>query len=449
MPTYSQYSRLSPEQQKDFLKSLVKFLKKAEQEGWSFTYSPSLYEKFIQRGISPMDLLPQASAHTEASSSSKFPTANYVYCDPSTEDCCIHSGNIIPLTGGKCLGASYISCTTDKGDHGFRCNPLIFGLNGDSEYCVKKGEPHQYTRDCEKAAGDLDSESKKKFLASHAEAWDEFRRGIQSFCDGDRVRPHNRPNCEALERKTLGLLSKSTAPSVTAAPSPTPSLTPTTVLVPKPTPTPTPTVTAKPKKLSGDCLDFQEKNYFAGKKPTFSGGSAVREFIKYMAPFALRMQEITGLPASVFLAQAVVESSGTSHNFRSRNSPFGHSCFRKNSTVTKTIRIPGFERTISAQCSDSRPEGGYYQTFKSVEDGCLAYVHNVVYDSGTTAYYKGIRSAIARTRRPQPANADSVIESLGQYIGGRRAGKYKSALHEAVDTFGLAKFDRMRTCGSD
>lgn len=112
--------------------------------------------------------------------------------------CCIHSGNIIPLTGGRCIGGNYIGCQPD----GFACNPILFGTDSNGGFnCVPKRAPHEYTKECINTYFDSNKSSAQTYSKDHKLAWDAFRQSIYGYCDGGKVQRHNVKDCDALKQK--------------------------------------------------------------------------------------------------------------------------------------------------------------------------------------------------------------------------------------------------------
>lgn len=115
-------------------------------------------------------------------------------------------------------------------------------------------------------------------------------------------------------------------------------------------------------------------------KPNFSAYKKNREsaekFIDWILPFAKLIQENTGLPASVIIAQAAIETGwGRSKGYRDRNSLFGHSCWRRGQVREFSIPIEGQVVRAVGNCTFSRPsnEGGMYLGFSSPLQSLYAY----------------------------------------------------------------------------
>lgn len=138
--------------------------------------------------------------------------SNDLSCDPGKQQCCIHSGNFIPVTNGRCLGGSYIGCaTSDDGKPGFQCNPFFFGQNEAFKmpFCVEKGPPHDYTNQCAKLGSE---QSAQKYILGNKAKWTQLQGFLKSYCEGASVPKHNLENCETLKRRAESL-GNSPAPS--------------------------------------------------------------------------------------------------------------------------------------------------------------------------------------------------------------------------------------------
>lgn len=142
-----------------------------------------------------------------------------------------------------------------------------------------------------------------------------------------------------------------------------------------------------------------------------------KAFVDYMAPFALEVQEATGLPASVIISQAAIETGwGTSSLFRRSNSLFGHSCWRQGSEQKYRIQIRGEWKEIKASCNEARPanERGFYLKFDSAQDSVYAYAANLLHTPSTQRFYPELRAAVAKAR-PGVASWREVADGLKRY----------------------------------
>ncbi|MBT5093576.1 MAG: hypothetical protein HOM21_05010, partial [Halobacteriovoraceae bacterium] len=157
----------------------------------------------------------------------------------------------------------------------------------------------------------------------------------------------------------------------------------------------------------------EAKNGTAAKK---------KAFFKTYGPLAVKIQNETGYPASALLSQWAIETAwGTSRLIRKGNGIGGHSCFKKRSEVDYPLfKVPGSDKagSIKVECTYPRPssEGGYYFTFKTLEDSAYAQIQNLLYKPGTKKYYNSVRNTVfAAKEKNEVADPFEVIEGLGSY----------------------------------
>jgi uncharacterized FlgJ-related protein len=185
-------------------------------------------------------------------------------------------------------------------------------------------------------------------------------------------------------------------------------------------------------------------------KPDFQAIRGSRElrkaFIDFMTPFALEVQEATGLPAAVIVAQAAIETGwGRSSLFRRSNSLFGHSCWRQGTEQKFRIQIRGEWKELKATCSIPRPaaERGYYLKFDSAQDSVYAYASNLLHAPATQRYYRGLREAVAKSR-PNPANWNEVVSGLQSYAADGQS--YLSTLRSVIRSNDLSSLEGKKLC---
>lgn len=191
---------------------------------------------------------------------------------------------------------------------------------------------------------------------------------------------------------------------------------------------------------------------------TFDQKQRPYQFIWQMAPVAVEIQEKTGLPASVFLAQAAIESAssdggwGMGKGYKERNSLFGHSCCfnGRNCQIDREFSMVlrnGEKKTVWGKCDTWRPrgEGGKYVTFSNLKDSAWAYAHILLYSPRTAGTYGAIRAAVAKSA-PKVADLNEVLGGLNRYAAG--AG-YQSKLSSIIESKNLKKYDKMRMCPID
>lgn len=212
--SFKDFNSLSSKKQKKYLVYIYRFLAKEEKSFPTFVaLNKSLWfdNLFLSLASAHGSHGPHTPAKVadEPEESPVVATTKGQLCDPSTSKCCIHSGNVIPLTEGRCLGGDYIACTTNGGQ-GFKCNKLMFGLNSDgNEFCVPKGSPHNYSEQCAdlsqvKAA----DEQHQKFLATNKSEWDALVSTIDSYCKSPDRQSHNVSNCETLAKRSEEMIPK-------------------------------------------------------------------------------------------------------------------------------------------------------------------------------------------------------------------------------------------------
>lgn len=183
------------------------------------------------------------------------------------------------------------------------------------------------------------------------------------------------------------------------------------------------------------------------------------EFLHLVAPVAVEIQEKTGLPASVIMAQAAIESAGGSQGFgmgkgyRNRNAMFGHSCCFgsgkcKDSEVNRTFTLTtrqGEVISVKGTCNAYRPknEGGRYYTFADAKDSAWAHAWLLLQNPKTAGVYGGVREAVKRAGPKGVGNSTAVVDGLKRYAA---AGNYMDSLKKIINTYNLKKYDNRRSC---
>jgi uncharacterized FlgJ-related protein len=183
-------------------------------------------------------------------------------------------------------------------------------------------------------------------------------------------------------------------------------------------------------------------------KPNFRAYRSVAElkkaFIDYMTPYALEVQEATGLPASVVIGQAALESGwGRSSLFSSTKNIFGHSCWRQGSSSSLSVNIFGKEKSIVGSCDTPRPAGagGYYLTFQSSQESVYAYASNLL--SARHNFYPQVRSAV-NGAKPKVANWRDVLAGLKNYDSPNPA--YRDQVRTLILSNDLYKLEAKKLC---
>ncbi len=210
---------------------------------------------------------------------------------------------------------------------------------------------------------------------------------------------------------------------------------------------------------SGDCLNYNPEVYSGASVEKFTQAQRgerdtarkKKAFFDYFAPLALHLQEISGYPASVMLAQWSAETGwGTSNVLEKAKNIAGQSCFGFSREVKKIkLDFPnGKSATISRSCDQPRPasEKYWYFRYTSAADSGYAYVHNLVANPKTARPYSGVRKAVQKAARGESSGQelrDEVIAGLGSYATDP---DYQKNLRAALARDRLARFDEMRTC---
>ncbi|MGZ3692901.1 MAG: glucosaminidase domain-containing protein [Bdellovibrionota bacterium] len=181
-------------------------------------------------------------------------------------------------------------------------------------------------------------------------------------------------------------------------------------------------------------------------KPNFRGARTTRElkksFIDYMTPYALEVQEATGLPAAVIIGQAALESRwGQSGLFTNTQNIFGHSCWREGRTQTIELKMGRDRKRISGSCDTPRPTGGYYLNFRNPQDSIYAYAANLLTTDHN--YYPGVRAAVNRAK-PEPADWREVVSGLREYDSPNP--EYRSLVRSIILSNDLGKLENKKLC---
>lgn len=181
-------------------------------------------------------------------------------------------------------------------------------------------------------------------------------------------------------------------------------------------------------------------------KPDFwrmSKSARVKPFIDYIAYWAIQAQEETRIPASVVIAQAIIETgSGGSDLYRYNNELFGISCTERGAPVSYAFTHEGQRHFFRGECLIPRPpnEGGYYVAFSDPRQSVLAHAHTLL----TGAAFRDIQRVIARTPESGVVDWRAVVGGMGRYA---KDGNYRSLLASVIESERLDRFDRQVNCG--
>lgn len=203
------------------------------------------------------------------------------------------------------------------------------------------------------------------------------------------------------------------------------------------------------------CISFNEEFYksvdsknFASMQSRLGTSDRISNYIKYMAPMGVQIMKETGLPASVCIAQSILETGwGKSPVFAQTNNMFGHSCWEREDSFKKVIyRGQANEQEIDVGCTKRRSasERGYYLDFKSPVDSLRSYADNLLYNPKVEKYYSSVRAEVSRSQlKGKRANWKNVVQGLGSYAAGSQ---YRQKLAKIITDYGLDKYDELDTC---
>ena len=193
----------------------------------------------------------------------------------------------------------------------------------------------------------------------------------------------------------------------TPTPTPTPTETPTPMETPTPTPTATPTPTPEPSPSA------PPNN---GRSSEVVSYTKVATFINAVAPMAQESQRIYGVPASVTLAQAILESGwGGSTLSRYGQAYFGVKCSSDTGPyATNCVKLPTWE-VINGQ---NVTVMAYFRSYQSLTDSILDHGHflrnNSRYASAfnTTSPQSFARAIHAAGYATDPQYANKLIDLI-------------------------------------
>lgn len=119
-------------------------------------------------------------------------------------------------------------------------------------------------------------------------------------------------------------------------------------------------------------------------------------FIADFAPLALYLQIRTGLPASVILAQIILESGwGASNITLLKNNVLGIGKCRESGEFEVEVKLAGAQRDLRVRCMADTPA---YE-FDSVGDGILYYVYLLLQNEGNATQYAALRKYVRENRQ--------------------------------------------------
>jgi uncharacterized FlgJ-related protein len=178
------------------------------------------------------------------------------------------------------------------------------------------------------------------------------------------------------------------------------------------------------------------------------GNSRKKAFLHYWGPHAVMIQEKSGLPASVLLAQWAEESFwGSSNLYVKANNLSGHFCPARKAgeTYEYEIKFADYSRVMVAQCGgDTAQKGSRALIFASPVDSAWAHAYNLTQAPSREASYRQLRAEAANAKPGQPADWRKILPELDRhYAPGQSYGK-KIANH--ITSKGLDSWEKVRLC---
>jgi hypothetical protein len=170
------------------------------------------------------------------------------------------------------------------------------------------------------------------------------------------------------------------------------------------------------------------------------------KFIEWIKPVALYIQGVSGLPASVFMAQAAVSSDwGASPAFRNNNNIFKHMCWVPNSTITGEFEFGGRKFAYKGNCGVEKTFGSVARLlrFPSREDSILAYLHILLLSP--SKQFKAVHEELKRGVNILPARLAGFRTVAAGLSAFSPDAKYVSDVVGAISDEKLAGYD-VPTC---
>lgn len=184
------------------------------------------------------------------------------------------------------------------------------------------------------------------------------------------------------------------------------------------------------------------------KWPNFRNYRNIKElkkaFINYLLPYALEVQEATGYPASVIIAQSALETGwGRSNVFQKTGNAFGHSCVRQGRTYTYKLTVNGEVKKVKGLCNlpNVLEPGRFIMSFDTPQDNIYTYASNILEDKNH--YYDDIRNLV-KSARPGVAHYSEVVNGLDNYAP--NDSNYQSTLLKMIKYNKLDKLELKTLC---
>lgn len=188
-----------------------------------------------------------------------------------------------------------------------------------------------------------------------------------------------------------------------------------------------------------DELESMRRERSSSLAPTYTSA-----LIEEMAPIAVRLMEETGLPASVTLAQIILESGwGASNITILKSNILGIGNCTKPGAFIATLDLADFQRDIPVKCMLDTTAF----RFDSIGDSVYFYAYTLLQSPDTVEAYGGLREFVRENRDAASADRDAyraaIIERLAE---GYHADPAWYSRTLASMSKPLERFDTVRTC---
>lgn len=165
------------------------------------------------------------------------------------------------------------------------------------------------------------------------------------------------------------------------------------------------------------------------------------KFVEWLKPAALYVQTHTGIPASVIIAQAAVETGyGKSKLFVEGYNMFGLTCVERHSEKSLTIKFGSeSQTTMAGKCDQTTYIANKKRMFGKYNDplsSMMLYLHNLL----TGSHYTQLQmdQQVLRTQNPTAVlSSDKVLNQLINYDGPG----YKGLVKKVIRDNGLEALD--------
>lgn len=178
------------------------------------------------------------------------------------------------------------------------------------------------------------------------------------------------------------------------------------------------------------------------------GPTRKKAFINFWGPHAVMIQEKTGLPASVLIAQWAEESFwGASNLYVNSHNMSGHFCpARKEGQIYQyEITVGDYKRTMVARCEGNTSQrGSRALVFTSPVDSAWAHAYNLIQSPSRVSNYRKIREEAAKGLAGQGADWKKIIPELNRHYAPNQG--YGRKLTNHVTSNGLTAWEKKPPC---